>query len=458
MAANPTIQGYAPGTFLTAKAGAATIAVGTLVYVKSFTPANKVATVEQMLANSAPTLTKLYGIVVANLASTSSTVPIGGACLVQLAGPVNRAYSGLSPLPAVDDPLYVSNAGLVAVAPGSTSKVIGRVAHVTGSDVYLIMDGGFSGGGGGGGSATAQVLLAAPDGDFPTGVDISALTATQDFVDSVGVLGGTTGAPVGVVFDDGAAGSNGDGVFVPFSVPNSAGTRTMLGGLGLEYVDATATSEISALVAALVYLGSIEYVLSLEYNKLTFVNPDTGQPFTVYADRLLLDSATYARLKSAISIDAYIGSTPVWRAASEDFTQPSNMATLTWEPRAPRRRALTTTDATQTVIDQWQISGVATGGLLFLDVTTRVMGSSVAGTNAICAERRARFLFVESGGTVSLLSGPYVPVPDDGVSTGTPPDVTLDATGAFVRVLVTGVAATTMKWTSHTSIELHEVV
>lgn len=460
-----TIQAqFQPGIFLVAKAGAATITVGTLVYVKSFNPANNVATVEQMLANSATTLDKLWGVVVRNMGTGGATVPIGGICQVQVAGPCPLAYT-ISPAPAVDDPLYVSDTGTVDDVAGTTSKVIGRVGYVSGTTVYMIMDGAF-GSGGGGGSSTAPVLLTAPDGDFPSGVDISDISATLPFVDKVGALNpGISGAPLSLVFDKAATGAIADTVVLPMLLRNAHATPalTLAGGMGASWVDPTAAAEIGNLQLFVMFLGSPTLVAELEQDKLTLMEPAGSQPFTVESVRLILNSTTYTRLKSDGAVDAYIDTVPAWRADAPaltvaDFTQPSNMATLTWEPRVPRRRSLTTTNATTTVIDQWQVGAVATGGLLFLDVTTRVMGASVAGTDAICAERRARFLFVEATGTVSMISGPYVPVPDDALGVGTPPSVTLDATGAFVRILVSGVAATTMKWTSHTSIELHEVV
>ena len=456
-----TIQAqFQPGIFLVAKAGAATITVGTLVYVKSFNPANNVATVEQMLANSSPTLDKLWGVVVRNMGTGGATVPIGGICQVQVAGPCPVAYT-ISPAPAVDDPLYVSDTGTVDDVAGTTSKVIGRVGYVSGTTVYMIMDGAF-GSGGGGGSATAPVLLTAPDGDFPSGVDISDIQAELAFTDTVGLLNpGVEGAPQTLVFDSGVAGLAGDAVGSLHKLRNAPGVGSPVlkeaGAAGFGWVDPTGASEISEWRAGVMYLGALALVATLRGDQLLLTHPTAGQIYDIKSDKLRLTSDTFTRLHSDTAIDAYVGSTAVWRAADEDFTQPSNMATQTWEARVPRRRAATTTNATPTVLDSFTPGGVSAGGILLIDVTTRVMGSNLAGTEYVWAERRSRFAYVQTLGITTQISGPYVPIPDDSGGAGTHPSVTLDEGGGAIRVLVTGVASTTIKWTSHTSIELHEV-
>lgn len=441
-----------PGGTLQVQAGAA-LAAGDVVYPSGITLVSGVTylVVNKALAtNSLVLKSQLFVMEAAVLSGALGTARLFGLSVINPAG-----------APAVLDSVYVSDTATLSLTAGTNSRTVGQVVQ-SGSGLYRFYAAGSPAGGG---SASAQVLLTAPDGDFPSGVDISDISATLPFVDKVGALNpGISGAPLSLVFDKAATGAIADTVVLPMLLRNAHATPalTIAGGMGASWVDPTAAAEIGNLQLFVMFLGSPTPVAELEQDKLTLMEPAGSQPFTVESVRLILNSTTFTRLKSDGAVDAYIDTVPAWRADAPaltvaDFTQPSNMATLTWEPRVPRRRSLTTTNATTTVIDQWQVGAVATGGLLFLDVTTRVMGASVAGTDAICAERRARFLFVEATGTVSMISGPYVPVPDDALGVGTPPSVTLDATGAFVRILVTGVAATTMKWTSHTSIELHEV-
>lgn len=458
MATTGTIQAqFQPGIFMVAKAGAATITVGTLVYVKSFDPANGVATVEQMLANSAPTLDKLWGVVVRNMGTGGATVPIGGICQVQLAGPCQVAYT-ISPAPAVDDPLYVSNTGTVADVAGSTVKIIGRVGYVSGTTVHMVMDGAF--GGGGGGSATAQVLLAAPDGDFPSGVDVSDLSAEVSFTDTAGILQpGIEGAPVDLYLDDGSAGANGDSVALTFSLKNNLSTKKMAGVVGARWVSATDTAEVSEAVVAVVRNGTLAEALRVGQNKLTLVDMSAGSlPVYLNSDAALgviveVPNGQLYHSADSLAWALYGVGEALYMGSDRNLLSNTNEITVR-ESRQTQRADATTTNGAPTTLLSRSFSGAATGVYAVL-VTVDVAGIAQApGTEYIFAQRKVRAVLDTTGPSWTL--GPeYVPVPDD--TTGSPLAVSVDTSGDAVRVRVTGIGATTIVWTAWAQILVTKV-
>ena len=449
MAKTDTLNQFAPALTLTVKAGAAAIPVGAPVYVKSYDPANLVVTVEQMFANNTATLSSAFGILVANLGTGGSTVAIGGACIVLLAGGCPITYSGLSPTPSVGDPLYVSDAGVVAVAPGTNTKQVGRVGSEDSGDVWMLVDGGL-GGGGGGGSPTAQVLLQSADGAFPAGIDISALAARVAFTDTVGlIVPGAVGAPVTLRFDKGAAGAAGDIVALPMAMKNDdlpTPSWFGAGGIGWSIVSPTAGVETTQFVVSTVYLGSPVRVVFFDANKLTIPNVlSPAQPLEIETDYNLRIGTTAGPVTLDPAADVVLNANGAIVARTindQEIWQPTN--TTIFENRIPRRKATSTLNATPTVLDSWT---PALSENYVICVETTVVGMDAAASMYITAKRVARFAYNFSGPTLTQLGSTYVPVPDDAAG-GLAVDLT--ASGGSIAVIVTGDAATTIEWTAWT--------
>jgi len=455
--ANPsTLNTYAPFLALTAKAGAASIAVGSPVYFKDYDPANTVATVEQMFGNDTATLSGMFGILLANLGSGGSTVAAGGVCLVLIAGGCPITYSGLTPTPSVGDPLYVSDAGAVAVTAGTNTKQVGRVGSESSGDVWMFLDGAL-GSGGGGGSATAQVLLKTPDGDFPVGVDISDLSSPVDFTDTTGtIMPGAFGAPVVFRFDKGSAGTAGDALAIALgALLNDASAMTLTGGLVARWLSAASGAEDIELVFMPTSGGAPTEVAKLSANSLQL--PDTSggtQPVLLQTDGNLRAKST----TGTVTLDGYNGIAAVVNGAygylinsSADFLSPTNVGSM-FEPRLLRRKTVTTTDATPTTIDYFDINFPS--GTFLVIAETNIAAADASFAMYLTAKRVARYSYDAGTFTWTLLGSEYVPVPDDAVG---PLAVTFTTYANGLQVKVTGDASTTVEWTAWTQFLLTKI-
>lgn len=106
---------------------------------------------------------------------------------------------------------------------------------------------------------------------------------------------------------------------------------------------------------------------------------------------------------------------------------------------------VTTTDATQTVLWSFPIPTHCVGRVRAVIVGRKSDTSAVA-----IYERVQGFKRATSAGAVTGAAGGYAPVPDYEDDSNW--DATVDVSSSTFRVLVTGVAATTIQWTARIEI------
>lgn len=354
--------------------------------------------------------------------------------------------------PSVGDFVYVSDTATLSLTAGTNSRVIGQVVQASGGTYHLSVSG--QAGSGGGGSATAQVLLTAADGDFPSGVDLSALTAPVQFVDSVGIGNpGDFGLPVALVFDDGSAGAANDALALPFGMKNSAGS--IIEAIGIKAVLATATagSELTELylVARDPVQGFVD-AMRVRTDGLRILD-GSGFGSSIDTNGAVLgifnpNNPGSLALGAVTAIRLATGTAPLYdegylELRGGQVTSNTNDAYLS-ESRIERRKDVQTTDATPTVIDSFNM-GAATG-LYLVTATTTVSGMDAGAAEYLFAQRVARFAY--DGVSFTQIGPTYTPVLDD--TTGGTLAVAFNGNVNSLEVKVTGDAATTIEWTAWT--------
>lgn len=434
-----TLSTQAGGT-LTVKA-AVNLAAGDIVYPSDIA---MVGAETVLVASKAPATNSLV--------TTSQLLIMEEAVLSGATG--NARWFGLSAVaaagsPAVLDPVYVSDTATLTLTPGTNFRQVGQVVEASGGLYRTLMLAGAAGGG----SPTAQVLLQTADSAFPAGIDISALAASVEFTDDTGILSpGSFGAPVLQRFDKGGTGVTGDAVAVALGalknarlVPGPAWVTA--GGVVVRWIDPTDTAEIAEIVLAAVIGGNIAEFAVLQPNKLLL--PDTSgatQGLEIESDYNLRVGTSNGplTLDPADDLILYANGNPVARTLNdEELWQPTNTTIL--ENRIPRRKAVSTLNATPTVLDSFT-PALSENYVICVEAT--VVGMDAAASMYITAKRVARFAYDFSGPTLVQLGSTYVPVPDDAAGGALAVDLT--ASGGSIALIVTGDAATTIEWTAWT--------
>jgi hypothetical protein len=433
-----------PGGTLQVQAGAA-LAAGDVVYPSgiALVGTETYLIVDKALATNPLVLTsQLFVMEAAVLSGALGEARLFGLSVINPAG-----------APAVLDNVYVSDTATLSLTAGTNRRAIGQVVQSS-SGLYRFY---VAGGSVGGASGAAEFLVNTADASLPNAIVVSDLQATLLLVDTVGAVSpGSGGAPIGLVYDKAAAGLAGDFVGLPMLLRNAHATPalTIAGGLGAAWVDPAPGVEVGKLQAFLPYLGTFTPVVELLFNELQLTNPDVAQYFDVKSERLRLTSDVATQLHSDTGLLAYVGSLLAWQAgATAELEQRTNFASPSVrENRIPRRTTVPTTDATPTAVDSLNLNALLVD--CYCQVRTRVLGYKDDNTIYLVAERVARFSCIS--GTVTMLGSVYVPVPDDNSATVIAADLVVD--GNFVKVEVTGIAATNLTWTAWTEWLLEEVL
>lgn len=134
--------------------------------------------------------------VVLGLADGGGAAIAGELVRVRYAG----LYPGLAGAPVVGDPVYVSDAGAIALVAGTNQRQIGVVAFVAGTWV-LDIDGVGAGAGSGPGLTEAFLLNGPPVAVLPNAIDITNIIATLNFLQTVDAIGVTFTGSAGQTLD-----------------------------------------------------------------------------------------------------------------------------------------------------------------------------------------------------------------------------------------------------------------